>query len=86
MPDIHAIRVMHQRGMSKRQIAAHLHVSRKTVDKYTAPEYVVPAVPRMQLRELRAAPKMGRWKPVLEAWLAQDAEEPRKQRRTARKL
>ena len=86
VPDIQAIRVMKQRGMSRREIAKRLHVSRKTVDKYTAADYVVPVEARMRLQQPRAAPKMAEWKPILEAWITQDAEEPRKQRRTAHKL
>ena len=86
VPDIHAIRVLHGRGISKREIAHTLHVSRKTVDKYTAEDYVVVAEPRMRLRQARPAPKLGRWKATLEEWMDQDTQAPRKQRRTARKL
>ncbi len=86
MPDIHAIRVMHQRGVAKRSIARQLGVSRKTVDKYTAAEYVVPVSPRLHLAQPRPAPKMDRWKPLIDRWLAQDEQAPRKQRRTARRM
>ena len=86
VPDIHAIRVMWQRGVSKREIARLLHLSRKTVDKYTDPEYVVPAQPRMQLAQSRAAPKLDRFRPIIQAWVEADEQAPRKQRRTARKI
>lgn len=86
VPDIHAIRVLHQRQISKRTIAKMLRVSRKTVDKYTAASYVVPVRPRLQVKVQRPSPKMGRWKPVIEAWLEEDVSRPRKQRRTARKM
>ncbi len=86
VPDIQAIRALHARGISKREIARMLKMSRKTVDKYTAEDYVVPAEPRMRVQEERLAPKLGRWKATLEQWMAEDAKAPRKQRRTARKL
>jgi len=86
VPDIHSIRTLYRLGYSKRQIARTLRVSRKTVDKYTDPEYVVPSEVRMNLRSPRPAPKMDRWKAVIAQWLAEDAQRPRKQRRTARKM
>lgn len=86
VPDIHAIRTMHRREVPKRQIARILGVSRSTVDKYTATDFVVEAAPRMQRREVRPSPKMDRWKPVIDEWLATDEARPRKQRRTARKI
>ena len=86
VPDIQAIRALYARGVSKREIARLLSMSRKTVDKYTAEDYVVPEEPRMRTGQGRAAPKLDRWKATLEEWMAQDAKAPRKQRRTARKL
>jgi transposase len=86
VPDIHAIRTLYQQGHSKRAIARLLHVSRKTVDKYTDPAYVVPTEVRMKLQKPRPSPKLDPWKPVLAQWLAEDAQRPRKQRRTARKM
>ena len=86
VPDVHAIRTMFRLGVAKRAIARTLHVSRKTVDKVTAPAYVVEAAPRMRLRKPRPSPKMDRWKPVVDVWLAEDERVRRKQRRTARKI
>jgi transposase len=86
VPDIHAIRVLHQRGTPKRQIAKMLRVSRKTVDKYTAADYVVPVRPALKLSQPRPAPKMDGHKATIEAWLKEDEQAPRKQRRTARKI
>ncbi len=86
VPDIHAIRVLHQRGFSKRQIAKTLSLSRKTVDKYTDVDYVVPVLPHLHSVEPRPAPKMDKWKPIIARWLEEDTERPRKQRRTARKI
>ena len=84
--DIHAIRALRARGISTREIARTLRMSRKTVAKYGAEDYVVPEEPRMRVRRKRLAPKLGPWKATLEEWMAQDAKAPRKQRRTARKL
>ena len=86
MPNIHAIRALRARGISKREIARTLRMSRKTVDKYAAEGYVVSQEPRMLMRRKRLAPKLDPWKATLEEWMAQDAKAPRKQRRTARKL
>ena len=86
VPEIHSIRTLHARGFSKRKIARLLGVSRNTVDKYTAKDYVVSPEPRMRLRKPRPAPKMDPWKPVIDQWLAEDEHRPRKQRRTARKM
>lgn len=86
VPDVQCIRVMVQRGLSVRQIARELHVSRKTVRKYGDPDYVVRAEPRQRIKKARPAPQMDRWKPILASWVAQDDGEPRKQRRTARRM
>ncbi len=86
VPDIHSIRSLYARGFSKRKIAKLLRVSRKTVDRYTAPDYVVSARPRMKLAKPGPAPKMDPWKPVIDQWLSEDEARPRKQRRTARKM
>ncbi len=86
VPDIHAIRTMHQRAMGKREIARTLGISRRTVDRYTRADVVVEAAPRMQLAKERPSPKMDRWKPIIDEWLSADEDRPRKQRRTARKI
>lgn len=86
VPDIQCIRVMAQRGVSIREIARQLHVSRKTVRKYAAADFVVEAKPRAKLAKARPAPQIDRWKPVLASWVAKDETEPRKQRRTARRM
>ena len=86
VPDIQCIRVMAQRGVPIREIARKLHVSRKTVRKYTAPGFVVEVAPRQQRTKARAAPRMQKWKPVLAEWVEHDEGEPRKQRRTARRM
>lgn len=86
VPDIQCIRVMYQRGVPIRQIAREMHVSRKTVRKYTAEGFVVEPEPRQRAKKPRPAPQMDRWKPVLAQWVAKDEEEPRKQRQTARRM
>lgn len=86
VPDIHAIRTMYRRDISKRQIAKALGVSRTTVDRYTAADYVVPSVTEMRIARRRPVPKMDAWKAIINEWLAADESGPRKQRRTARKI
>ncbi len=87
VPDIQSIRAMHQRGVPIREIARRLHVSRKTVRKYVADDFVVEPHTKARLRKKRPAPKMDRWKPVVAGWVAHDeAEVKRKQRRTARRI
>ena len=51
VPDVQCIRVMVQRGLSVRQIARELHVSRKTVRKYGDPDYMVQAEPRQRIKK-----------------------------------
>lgn len=58
MPEIHSIRTLYARGCSKCYIAKLLHVGRNTVDKYTAPDYVVESQPKALLEKPRPAPKM----------------------------
>jgi transposase len=86
VPDIQSIRVMTQRGIPIREIARLLRVSRKTVRKYAAPGYVVAPKPKQDMKKPRRSPQMDRWKPMLTEWVAHDEKEPRKQRRTARRM
>jgi len=86
VPDIQCIRVMSQRGISVREIARQLHVSRKTVRKYAAADFVVEAERRQRRAKERPAPKMDRWKPVVAQWVGEDESVSRKQRRTARRI
>ncbi len=86
VPEIHSTRTLQARGVAKRQIARLLKVSRKTVDKYTAPDFVVEPKPKMHLGQKRPSPKMDPRKPVIDQWLSEDQTCPRKQRRTARKM
>ena len=86
VPEIHSIRVLHQRGYSQRKIAKMLGVSRVTVAKYLDPDFVVTPEQRMNIKVPRSAPKLDPWKALIDQWLKEDESRPRKQRRTARKI
>ena len=69
-------------GQSKRGIARTLGISRNTVRKLLKE----PGIPAYQLKEAKSKPVMGRFLPIIEAWLQQDQAAPRKQRHTARRI
>lgn len=69
-------------GQSKRGIARTLGISRNTVRKLLKE----PGIPAYHLQEAKSKPVMGRFIPIIEAWLQQDQEAPRKQRHTARRI
>jgi transposase len=86
VPEIQSIRQLRKReGWSLRRIAREFHFSRKTVTKYRqrtdtteAPQYV--------RRNPAPSPQMDPYRVVIESWLRQDAEMPRKQRQTSRRI
>src|SRR4051794_6048852 len=69
-------------GQSKRWVARTLGMSRNTVRKLLKE----PGVPAYQLKEAKPKPVMGVFIPIIEAWLKQDEEAPRKQRHTAKRI
>ena len=69
-------------GQSKRLVARTLGISRNTVRKLLKE----PGIPAYHLKEAKSKPVMGRFIPIIEAWLQQDQEAPRKQRHTARRI
>lgn len=71
-----------QEGWSIRQIARHLTISRVTVRKAIR----MKEIPRYRLSCEKPAPVMGPLKGVIEQWLKEDEERPRKQRHTARRV
>jgi transposase len=78
------IRRAHERdGASIRELARRFGVHRRDVRAALAspvpPARKVPAVPR-------PAPKLDEWKPLIDRWLVEDEEAPRKQRHTARRV
>ena len=76
-------RLYHRQGWSERQIARDLGHDRATIHKYLQEDS---APPRYQLTKPRAKPVLGAVLPILERWLAEDEQQPPKQRRTARRM
>lgn len=69
-------------GMSQREVAKELGHSRKTIKK--ALEHPAP-VP-YQLEKERAKPTLESVRHVIDAWLTEDQQRPRKQRHTAQRI
>ncbi len=76
-------RLYHRQGWSERRIARELGHDRATIHKYLQEDS---APPHYRLRQPRAKPVLGAVLPLLERWLAEDAQQPPKQRRTARRM
>ena len=82
--DKELIRRLHRRqGWSERRIAQELGVARQTVHKYLQ-EGSEP--PRYRLTKPRRKPVLDPVLPLLAHWLADDEQQPRKQRRTAHRM
>lgn len=82
METIGKIRRRHKvKGESISAIARDLKLSRNTVKKYLTAE----TEPLYQ-RERQPAPKLGAFQSVLETWLTQDSQRPKRERRTAQRL
>jgi transposase len=76
-------RLHHRQGWSERRIARELGHDRATVHKYLQ-EGSDP--PRYRLTKPRPKPVLGPVLPILERWLAEDEQQPPKQRRTAHRM
>jgi len=82
--DKEVIRRLHRaQGWSERRIAEELGVARQTVHKYLQEGS---APPRYQLTAPRRKPVLDPVLPLIEQWLADDEQQPRKQRRTAHRI
>lgn len=82
METIGKIRRRHKvKGESISAIARDLNLSRNTVKKYLNAE-----VDPVYQRQRQPAPKLGALQPVLETWLDQDSQRPKRERRTAQRL
>ncbi len=82
METIGKIRRRHKvKGESISSIARDLNLSRNTVKKYLNTE----SDPAYQ-RERQPAPKLGAFQTTLEAWLEQDGQRQKRERRTAQRL
>jgi len=69
-------------GLSIRALAERHGVHRRTVRQALAA-----ALPPPRMRpERRPAPKLGRYRPLIDSWLLADREAPRKQRHTAKRI
>lgn len=84
MTVVENIRRLDAEGVSGRQIAAELGVSRDSVAKYTSIEDYSPKPPKPAVRP--GARALEGFTEVIDAWLAEDAGRPRKQRHTARRV
>ena len=77
------IRKVHERdGVSIRELARRFGVHRRDVRQALAS--AVP--PARKPPAGRPAPRLDRWKPLIDGWLAEDQKAPRKQRHTARRV
>ncbi len=86
MADIHVIRHLQEReGWSVRRIAREFRMSRKTVTKYLNRASTDP-VPQYQRHQPARAPQMDAYRVVIDAWLTDDLDAPRKQRHTAHRI
>lgn len=82
METIGKIRRRHKiKGESISAIARDLNLSRNTVKKYLNAE-----IDPVYQRDRQPAPKLGALQPVLETWLEQDSQRPKRERRTAQRL
>ncbi len=71
-----------RRGLSKRAIARHFGISRDNVDKmivYSAPPGYRRTAPIKR-------PKLDGFTEIIDQWLLEDADRPRKQRHTAKRV
>lgn len=74
-------RAREREGLSIRALADRFHVHRRDVRAA-----LVSPIPAPRKTPARVAPKMDRWKPVIDAWLEADRAAPRKQRHTGRRV
>ena len=83
MVDVEFIKKKHfQEGWSIRRLAKVLAINRITVRKALA----ATEIPRYRLSVEKPAPIMGPMKGLIEQWLKEDANRPREQRHTARRI
>jgi transposase len=69
-------------GLSIRELARRHGVHRRAVRQALAS----PLPPPRKVAEGRPAPRLGRYRPLIDEWLLADREAPRKQRHTARRV
>jgi transposase len=81
MPKQERIRTLDAAGVSSREIAARLRVSRNTVAKYVNQEDFSPSPQTLQVSSL-----VDTYAHIVEEWLTDDLQQPRKQRHTGRRV
>lgn len=86
MDTIHDIRYrFYTKGENISQIAKALKLDWKTVQKYVDKKDFNEPIPK-PASEYRLCPKLDPYKPVIDKWLVEDKQAPRKQRHTATKV
>ena len=81
----HKAKIRHRvlvEGKSQRQVARETGHSRNTIRKMLSDS----ETPRYQQQVERPAPVLGPYKALLQAWVEEDEEKPKKQRRTAARM
>ncbi len=76
------VRLACSEGMSQREAARHFNISRDTVRKMLS--YSAPPGYRRQAPVRR--PKLEAFIPIIDTWLDEDRQVPRKQRHTAKRV
>ena len=69
-------------GLSQREVAKQLGVARKSVRKAIQRAYPT----EYTLKVPRACPRLDSFKPIIDAWLDQDRQAPRKQRHSGARV
>lgn len=73
-------KLYYKEGKSQRQIAKMLGHSRNTISKYLEAEVFIE--PKYNLTVEKASPVLGPFKPIIDKWLEEDEQMPKKQRHT----
>jgi transposase len=78
----HIRRALLVEGKSQRQVARETGHFRNTIRKMLENG----ETPRYRKKRPRSSPVLGSYKPILDAWIAEDEKKPKKKRRTARRM
>lgn len=86
MDQIHRIRMLYyEQGKNLKDIAALMNLDWRTVRKYVDRDNFNPDPPTPE-KEVQHTSKLNAFKPLIDAWLADDLKAPRKQRHTAKRI